>query len=61
MTNTDLGLGLRVVRMFRLKNLECQKKINIYFSKTKMLSSVFNSQDDINILVQRFLKKVDVA
>ena len=45
--------------VYNLNNLECQKKFNIYTSKTKMLSSVFNSQDDINILAQRFLKKVD--
>jgi hypothetical protein len=45
------------VEVYNLKNLECQKKFHRYTSETKMLSSVFNSKDDINILVQRFLKK----
>ena len=45
--------------VYNLKNLECQKKFKKYTSNTKMLSSIFDSKDDINILVRRFMKKVD--
>ena len=47
------------VDVYNLKNPECQTKFKRYTSNTNMLSSVFNSKDDINIMVQRFLKKVD--
>ena len=43
--------------LYNLNNIECQKKFKIYTTNTKMLSSIFESNDDINILTQRFLKK----
>ena len=39
--------------------LNAKKKFKRYTSDTKMLSSIFDSEDDINILVKRFIKKVD--
>ena len=45
--------------VYNLKNSECQKKFFKYTSNTKMLSSVFDSKDDLNILAKRFIKKLD--
>ena len=45
--------------IYNLKKAECQKKFREYTSKTRMLSSIFNSCDDIDILTKRFLKKLD--
>ena len=45
--------------IYNLKNIECQQKFKAYTTNTKMLSSVFDSSDDINLLTQRFLKKLD--
>ena len=45
--------------VYNLKNLECQKKFKKYTSNTKNLSSIFNSKEDMNILVKRFMKKGD--
>jgi hypothetical protein len=45
--------------IYNLKNVECQKRFREYTSKTRMLSSIFNSSDDIDILAKRFLKKLD--
>ena len=47
------------VEVYNLKNQQCQKNFKIYTSNTKMLSSIFTSEDDINKLVNRFIKKVD--
>ena len=49
----------RKVEVYNLKNVECQKKFKSYTSNTKMLSSIFDSEDNINILTQRFIKKLD--
>ena len=45
--------------IYNLKNIECQKRFKEYTSKTRMLSSIFDSSDDIDILAKRFLKKLD--
>ena len=45
--------------MCNLKNIECQRKFKEYTSSTKMLSSIFESSDDIDILAQRFMKKLN--
>jgi hypothetical protein len=34
--------------VYNLKNVECQKKFHDYTSNTKMLSSIFDSEDDLN-------------
>ena len=47
------------VEVYNIKNTECQKKFREYTSNTNMLSSIFNSEDNINILAQRFIKKLD--
>ena len=44
---------------YNLKNSECQKKFHQYTSNTKMLSSIFDSKDDLDILTLRFIKKLD--
>ena len=45
--------------IYNLKNPTCQKKFKSYTSGTKMLSSIFDSDEDLNILTQRFIKKLD--
>ena len=40
------------VEMFNLKNVECQKKFKEYTSNTQMLSSIFDSKDDPELLSQ---------
>ena len=45
--------------IYNLKNRDCQIKFREYTSNSKMLSSIFNSDDDINILTQRFIKKLN--
>ena len=45
--------------MYNLRNLEGQKKFKKYTSNTRRLSSIFDSHDDINILSQRFIRKLD--
>ena len=45
--------------MYNLKNKEGQTKFKEYTNNTKMLSTVFDSDDDIDILTKRFLKKLD--
>ena len=45
--------------IYNLKNIVCQERFKEYTSQTKMLSSIFDSSDDINILAKRFLKKLD--
>ena len=47
------------VEVYNIKNKGCQEKFRGYTSNTKMLSSIFDSSDNINILTQRFLKKLD--
>ena len=45
--------------MYNLKNKECQLKFKAYTSNTNMLSSVLNSEEDINVLTRRLIKKID--
>ena len=48
------------LEMYNLKNEECQKKFKEYTTNTKMLSSVFDTkEEDINIMTNRFLKKLN--
>ena len=47
------------VEVYNLKNIECQKAFKEYTSNTKMLSSIFDSKEDLNTLVKRFMKKLD--
>ena len=44
---------------YNLKNKECQGKFKVYSSESKMLSSVFDSDDNLDDLVVRFVKKVN--
>ena len=43
------------VEVYNIKNKGCQEKFRGYTSHTKMLSSIFDSSDNINILTQKFL------
>ena len=45
--------------VYNLKNLKCQKEFQKYTSNTKMLSSIFDSKENVDILVNRFMKKVN--
>ena len=45
--------------VYNLKNHECQKRFKEYTSNTNMLSSVFDSSEDINVITNRFIKKLD--
>ena len=47
------------LELYNIKNSECQEKFKLYTSNTNMLSSVFDSKDNINLLTQRFPKKLD--
>ena len=42
-----------------MKNIECQEKFEEYTSNTNMLSAIFDSKEGIDILTNRFLKKLD--
>ena len=44
--------------MYNLKNKECQKKFKMYTSYTHMLSSVLDSKEDINVLTDRLIRKI---
>ena len=44
--------------IYNLKNIECQKKFRQYTSNTKMLSTVFDADEELDTLVIRFLKKL---
>ena len=45
--------------MFNLKNVECQKKFKEFTSNTQMLSSILDAKDDLELLSQRFIKKLN--
>ena len=45
--------------IYNLKNEECQRKFKDYTSNTKMLSSVLDSEEDINVLTTRLIKKIN--
>ena len=47
------------LEIYALKNKESQEKFKTYTSNTNMLSSIFNSDKDIDTLTNRFLKKLD--
>ena len=47
------------LNMYNLNNRECQQKFKEYTSQSKMLSSVFDADDDIDILTNRFIKKLN--
>ena len=45
--------------LYNLKNKECQEQFKAYTSNTKILSSIFDSKDNLDILNARFKKKLD--
>ena len=55
----DITEKKQKVEVYNLKNKDCQIKFKDYTSNTNMLSSIFNSDEDINILAQRFIKKLN--
>ena len=56
---TNISKKKEKVEIYNLKNLECQKRFKELTSKTKMLSTIFNAKDNINVLTNRFIKKMD--
>ena len=50
------------LEIYNLKNKECQRKFKNYTSDSKMLSTVFDDEnEDIDVLTKRFMKKLDGA
>ena len=47
------------VEVYNLKNSECQAKFKEFTSNTTMLSTVFDANENINVLASRFIKKLD--
>ena len=47
------------VEMFNLKDLSCQKKFFELTSSSDYLSSVFDTEDDVDKSVERFLKRLN--
>ena len=47
------------IEMFNLKNAECQKKFKELTSEEDILSSIFTSNENINISASKFIKKLD--
>ena len=47
------------IEIYYLKNTECQKTFKKLTTNTNMLSTIFDSDDHINVLANRFLKKID--
>ena len=45
--------------MFNLKNRECQKKFTEVTNKTKILSSAFRDDENLNISANRFIKRLN--
>ena len=62
---TEFKLQLKVskkedkLELYNLKNRECQIKFKEYTTNTNMLSTVFDADEDVNVLTNRFLKKLD--
>ena len=46
------------IEVYNIKNTVCQEKFKEYTTNTKMLSSIFDAKEDINIHTQRFVKKL---
>ena len=45
--------------MYNSKNKECQQRFKAYTSNTKNVSSVLDSEEDIDIFTKRFINKID--
>ena len=45
--------------IYNLKNKDCLAKFKSYTSENNMLSSIFDSNDDINTLTNRLVKKIN--
>ena len=47
------------IEVFNLKNIECQKEFKKLTSNTNFLSSVFESNNNLNAITKKFLKRLD--
>ena len=47
------------IEVYNIKNTDCQERFRQYTSNTKMLSSIFDSTDNLDIMTNRFIKKLD--
>ena len=45
--------------VYNIKNKDCQRKFKEYTSNTRMLSSVLDSDEDINVLTDRLIRKIE--
>ena len=50
--------SVKILKFLNLKNQECQQRFKNYTSNTKMLSIVFDSNEDIEVLTNRFMKNL---
>ena len=46
------------IEVYNIKNTDCQEKFKEYITNTKMLSSIFDTKEYINIHARRFVKKL---
>ena len=47
------------IQVYNLRNKECQAKFKAFTTKTKMFSTIFDGSNDINILTERLIKKIN--
>ena len=47
------------IELYNLKNKECQKNFKLLTTNSNLLSSSFNSSDDINTCTNRFIKNLN--
>ena len=47
------------VEFFNLRNPDCQRLFKEYTSKSNMLSSIFDQNEDLNVLTEKFIKKLN--
>ena len=47
------------IEVYNLRNKECQSKFKAFTTETKMFSTIFDGSDDIDILTERLVKKIN--
>ena len=58
-TKFTVSESIKKKETYNLKNKEAQKKFKKYTSNTNMLSSVLDSDENINIITKRLIKKIN--
>ena len=47
------------IQVYNLRNKECQAKFKAFTTETKMFFTIFDGSNDINILTERLIKKIN--